>query len=215
LNFNYYFFEKKIKKLFSSYKSLRSLVHLIDIMVSTQLFTLLVICLLVATVFCNPQVCGNTAATTTLASPSDVQIEQKACVNCEAARLKVEAQKAVHCQLTCPTLKQTGCSKNAFIVTLPSFNDQKTIQNYNTCVIQSQNIGVKSCLCKNLSSGLNPMQKLQLLFSFIKACGCQQSPSTKKKILAVQSIETLETKAVELESKALDLENSATALEME
>jgi hypothetical protein len=188
------------------------LVDSIDIMVSNKLFVV-VFCLLVAYVFGATQ-CGEVSVTV-LTSPSEIELEQTACAGCAVARKAVEAKKAVYCQLTCPTMKENGCSNKAYILTLPSFSDSRTIQAFENCMAQSQKIGVKSCICKNLMSGLPLLQKVNLGLNMIKTCSCQQSKSKKKIAAAVQSIDTLEVKAVELESKALDLENSATALEME
>jgi hypothetical protein len=182
-------------------------------MVSNKLFVV-VFCLLVAYVFCGATQCGEVGVTV-LASPSEIQLEQTACAGCAEARKAVEEQKAVYCQLTCPTMKENGCSNKAYILTLPSFSDSRTIKAFENCMSQSQKIGVKSCICKNLMNGLPSLQKVNLGLNMIKTCSCQQSKSGKKIAAAVQSIDTLEVKAVELESKALDLEHSATALEME
>jgi hypothetical protein len=181
----------------------------------TKLLLVTLVLVLVTFAFGSSIICGELGAV--LSVQNDIELEQQTCAGCSTARNELLAKKAIFCQLTCPNLKENGCSNKSFLITLEKHKGfmGKIMQlQFDRCSKMSEKIHVKNCICQNLKLPLFG-GALKLAIAMKKACQCAPDKKTLSIEKTLGDVEGLEIKAHTLESKALELEYSATALESE
>jgi hypothetical protein len=181
----------------------------------TKLLLVTLVLVLVTFAFGSSRICGELGVV--LSVQNDIELEQQTCAGCATARKELLAKKAIFCQLTCPNLKENGCSNKSFLITLEKHGLIRGFfmeKRYQKCIKESAKINVKNCICQNLKlplfAGL-----IQLKVAMKQACQCASDKKTLEMEKTLGDVEGLEIKAHTLESNALELENSATALESE